>query len=64
MAKLKALWIERDLAEIGEKEAIRIDWDNNWQQRVVLKGDTPEALSRAFKEAGAIVAADMVNGKI
>jgi hypothetical protein len=64
VAKLKALWIERDLAEIGEKEAIRIDWDNDRHQRIVIEGDDPESVSRALKEAGSLIAAEMVHGKI
>ncbi|NCU32998.1 MAG: hypothetical protein EOM23_08735 [Candidatus Moranbacteria bacterium] len=64
MAKLKALWIEIDLAEIGGKKAIRIDWDNDRHQRIVIEGDDPESVSRSLKKAGSLIAAEIVYGKI
>lgn len=61
MAKLEKIWIEHD---DDEKRTIRIDWDNDRHQRVPIKGATPQAVGHALKEAGGIVIAEHVHGKI
>lgn len=61
MATLKKIWVEEN--EKGNS-AIRIDWDNDRHQRVEIEGDTPESVSAALKEAGALVNAERVHGKI
>ena len=61
MAKLEKIWIEHD---DGEKRAIRIDWDNDRHQRVVIQDVTPQEVGHALKEAVGIVIADHVHGKI
>ena len=61
MATLKKIWIEH---ESGHKRVIRLDWDNDRHQRVEIETITPKAVYRALKEAGSLVAAEMVQGKI
>lgn len=61
MAKLKKIWIEHF---VGDQPAIRIDWDNDRHQRVEIKGDSPEAVAIALKEAGSLVNAERVRGEI
>lgn len=53
MAKLKKIWIERDLAK-NDKEAataIRLDWDNGRHQRIEITGTSPIHLIEAFTDA-------------
>ena len=61
MAKLDRIWIERDLAEIGQKEAIRIDWDNDRQHRVEIEGDKPADLIRAMDFAVRLMKSELSN---
>lgn len=60
MVKLKNIWIENDF---GEKQAIRIDWDNDQHQRIEIAENTPEAVAHALKVAGSLVNAEMVQKK-
>ena len=66
MTKLNRIWIERDLSETTKDTniAIRIDWDNDRHQRIVIKDDTPSGVSMALEEAVALVNAERVQGKI
>jgi len=61
LAKLKEIWIEN---ESGLKKYIRIDWDNDRHQRVEIKGDSPESVAMALKEAGSLINSERVRGAI
>jgi len=61
VAKVKEIWIEHDF---GEKRAIRIDWDNDRHQRIVIEDGTPESVARALERAGSLVNAERVHGEI
>ena len=61
MAKLDRIWIERDLAEIGQKEAIRIDWDNARRHRIEIEGDKPADLIRAMDFAVRLMKSELSN---
>ena len=64
MAKLDRIWIERDLAEIGQKEAIRIDWDNGRHHRIEIEGDKPVDLVRAMDFAVRLIKSELSNDLI
>ena len=64
MAKLSAIWLERNLSVDCKKQAIRIDWDNDRHQRIVIDSDSPDAVAHALKEAGFMVNAEFVHGNI
>ena len=57
MVKLKALCIERD---VDGKRVIRIDWDNDQHQRVVIEDDSPKAIAHAMKTARSFLMNDMI----
>lgn len=61
MAQLERIWIEH---HANSKPAIRIDWDNDRHQRIEVKDTRPEGVANALKEAGALVNAERVQGKI
>ena len=61
MAKLKKIWIDNDWP-VGK--SIRIDWDNDRHQAVVITGDTPEDVSYALIQAGHIVKTELANGHL
>ena len=61
MTTLKKIWIEHGF---GEKRAIRIDWKNGRHQRIEIEDNSPEAVARALKDAGAMVNAERVKGEI
>ena len=64
MAKLERIWVERDLADIGENEAIRIDWDNDRHQRIEIKGDEPKDLIKALDFAVRLLRYEIRNNEI
>ena len=64
MAKLKEIWIERDLAGISEKEAIRIEWDNDRHQRIKVYGSRPIDLIHAFQQAVMVLENELAEGHL
>jgi len=64
MAKLKRIWIERDLADIGCKEAIHIAWDNDRHQRIELEGDTPKDMIKALDFAVRLLKSEFKGNEI
>jgi hypothetical protein len=61
MAELKEIWIERNP---GEKEAIRLDWDNNYHHRIVVGNKTVEGVCNSLQRAADLVLAARACGKI
>ena len=59
MTKLDRIWIERDLAETGQNEAIRIDWDNDRHHRIEIEGDKPADLIKAMDLAVRMMNSDL-----
>lgn len=66
MAKLKRIWVERDLSKIDEEtnDAIRIDWDNDRHQRIEIKGGSPLQVITALKNAALMLEEELYKEKI
>lgn len=46
------IWIERDS---GVDRAIRVDWDDDWHQRVKIDDATPQAMIRALRDTAQLI---------
>lgn len=66
MAKLKIIWIERDLTKIDKEtnDAIRMDWDNGRHQRIDIKGGNPLQVIAALKAAALALERELHEGEI
>ncbi len=60
MANIEKIWINK----VRDKIELRIDWDNDRHQAIMLKGTDPESVKDGFLEAAHLLNKEIRGGHL